>query len=21
TCCLYYRLPGYGMCGDCALRP
>ncbi|MEV2275645.1 (2Fe-2S)-binding protein [Nocardiopsis sp. NPDC049922] len=21
TCCLYYRLPGHGMCGDCALRP
>ncbi|WP_262391537.1 (2Fe-2S)-binding protein [Nocardiopsis sp. CNR-923] len=20
TCCLYYRLPGQGMCGDCALR-
>ncbi len=21
TCCLYYRLPGAGLCGDCALRP
>jgi hypothetical protein len=21
TCCLYYRLPGAGYCGDCALRP
>ncbi|GAA0972915.1 (2Fe-2S)-binding protein [Nocardiopsis tropica] len=21
TCCLYYRLPGGGYCGDCALRP
>lgn len=21
TCCLYYRLPDGGMCGDCALRP
>jgi hypothetical protein len=21
TCCLYYRLPAGGMCGDCALRP
>ncbi|MFC3997496.1 IucA/IucC family C-terminal-domain containing protein [Nocardiopsis sediminis] len=21
TCCLYYRLPGAGMCGDCALLP
>ncbi|GAB2487204.1 (2Fe-2S)-binding protein [Nocardiopsis aegyptia] len=20
TCCLYYRLPGGGLCGDCALR-
>ncbi|GAA0820820.1 (2Fe-2S)-binding protein [Streptosporangium amethystogenes subsp. fukuiense] len=21
SCCLYYRLPGGGMCGDCALLP
>ena len=21
TCCLYYRLPGAGFCGDCALAP
>lgn len=21
TCCLYYRLPDGGLCGDCALRP
>ncbi|MEU3309352.1 (2Fe-2S)-binding protein [Nocardiopsis sp. NPDC006832] len=21
TCCLYYRLPEGGLCGDCALRP
>ncbi|PDP88192.1 ferric iron reductase [Glycomyces fuscus] len=21
TCCLYYRVPGGGYCGDCALRP
>ena len=20
SCCLYYRVPGGGMCGDCALR-
>ncbi|WP_307845510.1 (2Fe-2S)-binding protein [Planomonospora sp. ID67723] len=20
TCCLYYRVPGGGMCGDCVLR-
>ncbi|MGH3410268.1 MAG: (2Fe-2S)-binding protein [Streptosporangiaceae bacterium] len=19
SCCLYYRLPGGGLCGDCAL--
>ncbi|MBR8744858.1 ferric iron reductase [Nocardiopsis sp. MG754419] len=21
TCCLYHRIPGGGLCGDCALRP
>ncbi|RFS85806.1 (2Fe-2S)-binding protein [Actinomadura spongiicola] len=21
NCCLYYRVPGGGMCGDCGLRP
>jgi len=21
SCCLYYRLPGAGMCADCALLP
>ncbi|GAA4228618.1 hypothetical protein GCM10022254_19080 [Actinomadura meridiana] len=21
SCCLYYRVPGGGMCGDCCLRP
>ncbi|MGW5694872.1 (2Fe-2S)-binding protein, partial [Streptomyces asiaticus] len=20
TCCLYYRVPGGGLCGDCVLR-
>ncbi|TDC76951.1 ferric iron reductase, partial [Actinomadura sp. 7K507] len=20
NCCLYYRVPGGGMCGDCGLR-